>query len=153
MYGITIKYKGPGCYRFIDTTENTIYVGSAKNIHTRLNQHFSNKGSNVDKEAYKSTARVEIIKTKSYGQALALEQYLINEYKPRYNKRDKSHNINSKVVNNEEEYKKLENWQLYYQLQELDKEKINLTKKQDELIMAVTYLIFIIGMAALMLNL
>lgn len=153
MYGITIKYKGPGCYRFLDTTDNTIYIGSAKNIHTRLNQHFSNKGSNVGKEAYTTTARVEIIKTKSYGQALDLEQYLINEYKPRYNKRDKSHNINSKVVNNEEEYKKLENWQLYYQLQELDKEKINLTKKQDELIMAVTYLIFIIGMAALMLNL
>lgn len=145
MYGITIKYKDAGCYRFIDTSENAIYIGSAKNIHTRLNQHFSNKGSNVDKEAYKNTARVEIIKTKSYGQALDLEQYLINEYKPRYNKRDKSHNINSKVVNNEEEYKKLENWQLYYQLQELDKEKINLTKKQDKLIMAVTYAVFIIA--------
>lgn len=153
MYGTTIKYKGSGCYRFIDTTENTIYIGSAKNIHTRLNQHFSNKGSNVDKEAYKSTARVEIIKTKSYGQALDLEQYLINEYKPKYNKRDKSHNINSKVVDNEEEYKRLENWQLYYELQKLDKEKISLTNKQDKLIMTVTYLIFIIGMATLMLNL
>lgn len=67
MYGITIKYKGPGCYRFIDTTDNTIYIDSAKNMHTRLNQLFSPKGSNVGKEAYKSTARVEIIKTKSYG--------------------------------------------------------------------------------------
>lgn len=124
MYGITIKYKGPGCYIFIDTTDNTIYIGSAKKIHTRLNQHFSNKGSNVDKEAYKSTALVEIIKTKSYGQALDLEQYLINEYKPRYNKRDQSPNINSKVVNNEEEYKKLENRQLYYELQKLDKENV-----------------------------
>lgn len=144
MYGVTIKYKVPGCYRFLDTTDNTIYIGSAKNIHTRLNQHFSNKGSNVGKEAYTKTARVEIIKTKSYGQALDLEQYLINEYKPKYNKRDKSHNINSKVVNNEEEYKNLENWQLYYQLQELDKEKMNLTKKQDKLVVAVAYTVFIL---------
>ncbi|SFJ25817.1 GIY-YIG catalytic domain-containing protein [Terrisporobacter glycolicus] len=67
MYGVTIEYKGAGCYRFIDTTQNTIYVGSAKNMHTRLNQDFSPKGSNVEKEAYKSTAIVEIIKTKSYG--------------------------------------------------------------------------------------
>lgn len=145
MYGITIKYKGPGCYRFIDTTENTIYIGSSKNIHTRLNQHFSNKGSNVDKEAYKRIALVEIIKTKSYGQALDLEQYLINEYKPRYNKKDKSHNINSKVVHNEEEYKKLENWQLYYKLKELDKEKIYLNKRQDMALILATYAIFIIA--------
>ncbi|MDY3374197.1 MAG: GIY-YIG nuclease family protein [Terrisporobacter othiniensis] len=54
MYEITIKYKSPRCYRFIDTTENTIYIGSAKKIHTRLNQHFSNKGSNVRKEAHKN---------------------------------------------------------------------------------------------------
>ncbi|SFI95339.1 GIY-YIG catalytic domain-containing protein [Terrisporobacter glycolicus] len=153
MYGITIKYKGPGCYRFIDTTENTIYIGSAKNIHTRLNQHFSNKGSNVGKKAYKSTALVEIIKTDDYAAALALEQFLINKYKPKYNKRDKDHNINSKSVANEEYYEKLENWQLYYQFQELDREKINLTKKQDKLVVAVVYLIFIIGMATLMLNL
>ena len=145
MYGITIKYKGPGCYRFIDTTENTIYIGSSKNIHTRLNQHFSNKGSNVDKEAYKRTARVEIIKTKNYGQALDLEQYLINEYKPKYNKRDKSHNMNSKVVHNEEEYKKLENWQLYYKLKELNKEKIKLSKKEDRALMFVGYAVFIIA--------
>ena len=28
MYGITIKYKGSGCYRFIDELEKIIYVGS-----------------------------------------------------------------------------------------------------------------------------
>ncbi len=90
------------CYIFIYEIKITIYIDSDKNLHTRLSQYFSNKKSNVDKEAYKITARVEIIKTKSYRQALDLEQYLINEYKPKYNKRDKSHNINSKVVANEE---------------------------------------------------
>lgn len=142
MYGITIKYKGPGCYRFLDTLENTIYVGSAKNIHSRLNQHFSKKGSNVGKEAYSKTARVEIIKTDDYATALALEQYLINKYKPKYNKKDKDHNINSKAVVNEDYYEKLENWQLYYELKKLDEEKIDLTKKQDKLVMVVAYVVF-----------
>ena len=145
MYGITIKYKDSGCYRFIDTLENTIYIGSAKNIHTRLNQHFSNKGSNVGKEAYHKTAKVEICKCDHYATTLALEQYLINKYKPKYNKKDKNHNINSKAVTNEEYYNKLENWQLYYELQKLDKEKINLNNKQDKLIIAVTYAVFIIA--------
>lgn len=142
MYGVTIKYKGSGCYRFLDTIENTIYIGSAKSIHTRLNQHFSKKGSNVGKEAYRKTARVEIIKTDDYATALALEQYLINKYKPKYNKRDKNHNINSKAVVHEEIYAKLENWKLYYELKKLDKEKIYLTKKQDKLVMAVAYIVF-----------
>lgn len=145
MYGITIKYKYSGCYRFIDTTENTIYIGSAKKIHTRLNQHFSKKGSNVGKEAYSKTARVEICKCGDYATALALEQYLINKYKPKYNKKDKNHNINSKAVINPEYYENLENWQLYYELQKLDKEKINLNNKQDKALMLVTYAVFVIA--------
>lgn len=144
MYEITIKYKGSGCYRFIDELENIIYVGSAKNIHTRLNQHFSKKGSNVGKEAYKSTAIVEIIKTDDYATALALEQYLINKYKPKYNKRDKSHNINSRVVKNSEYYEKLEKWQLYYKLKNLDKEKIDTNKRQDRALLVITYAMLIL---------
>ena len=140
-----IKYTGPGVYRFIDTSNNIIYVGSAKSIDRRLKSHFSSKGSNVDKEAYKTTARVDILKTDSYGKALDYEQYFINEYKPHYNKRDKSHNLNSKVVKNEDEYKHLESkWKVYWKLKELDTEKINTTKKQDTLVMAISYIVFIL---------
>lgn len=140
-----IKYTGPGIYRFIDTSNNIIYVGSAKSIDRRLKSHFSSKGSNVDKEAYKTTARVDILKTDSYGKALDYEQYFINEYKPHYNKRDKSHNLNSKVVKNEDEYKHLESkWKVYWKLKELDTEKINTTKKQDTLVMAISYIVFIL---------
>ena len=140
-----IKYTGPGVYRFIDTSNNIIYVGSAKSIDRRLKSHFSSKGSNVDKEAYKTTARVEILKTDSYGKALDYEQYFINEYKPHYNKRDKSHNLNSKVVKNEDEYKHLESkWKVYWKLKELDTEKIKTTKKQDTLVMAISYIVFIL---------
>lgn len=140
-----IKYKGPGCYRFIDTIENVIYVGSAKNIDRRLKSHFGGKQGHLGKDTYNQVARVEICKCKDYPSALALEQYLINKYKPRYNSKDKDHNINSKVVANNEIYEKLENWHLYYKLQKLDKEKINLTNKQDKALMLVTYAIFVIA--------
>ena len=145
-----IKYTGSGIYRFIDTSNNVIYVGSAKNIDKRLKSHFSPKGSNVDKEAYKNTSRVEIIKTESYGKALDYEQYFINKYKPHYNKRDKSHNLDSKVVKNEDEYKHLENkWKVYWKLRPLDTDRIKANKKDDlkaMFIVAVMFILVIIEM-------
>lgn len=142
MYGITIKYKGPGCYRFIDELGNVIYIGSAKDIHKRLNTHLRGKGSHLPKEVYNQIAKVEITKTSDYPTALALEQVLINKYKPKYNKKDKSRNMNSKVVKNEEKYSKLENWKLYYDIKELDRDKIEFTKKQDTLLVLFTYAVF-----------
>ena len=141
-----IKYTGSGIYRFIDTSNNVIYVGSAKNIDKRLKSHFSPKGSNVDKEAYKNTAKVEIIKTDSYGKALDYEQYFINKYKPHYNKRDKSHNLDSKVVKNEDEYKHLENkWKVYWKLRPLDIDRIKANKKDDLKAMFIAAVVFILA--------
>ncbi len=145
-----IKYTGSGVYRFIDTSNNIIYVGSAKSVDRRLKSHFSSKGSNVDKEAYKNTAKVEILKTDSYGKALDYEQYFINKYKPHYNKRDKSHNLDSKVVKNEDEYKHLDNkWKLYWKLRSLDTDRIKANKKDDlkaMFIVAVMFILVIIEM-------
>ena len=144
-----VKYTGPGVYRFIDTSNNIIYVGSAKSIDRRLKSHFSSKGSNVDKEAYENTSRVEIIKTESYGKAMDYEQYFINKYKPHYNKRDKSHDLDSKVVKNEDEYKYLDNkWKLYWKLKELDKDKITQSNIEDKkaILIAAVMFILIIGM-------
>ena len=140
-----IKYTGSGIYRFIDTSNNVIYVGSAKNIDKRLKSHFSPKGSNVDKKAYKNTAKVEIIKTDSYGKALDYEQYFINKYKPHYNKRDKSHNLDSKVVKNEDEYKHLDNkWKVYWKLRPLDIDRIKANKKDDLKAMFIAAVVFIL---------
>lgn len=111
------RYRGPGCYRFINEYGKVIYVGSAKNIDRRVHSHFSKSG-HLPKECYQSVARIEVLKCESYGKALDLEQYLINKYKPHYNKRDKSHNINSRVVKDEEEYDKLEHWRMYYKFKE-----------------------------------
>ena len=138
------RYKGPGCYRFLDTLENIIYVGSAKNIDRRLRSHFNGKQGHLGKEVYNQVARVEICKCEDYPSALALEQYLINKYKPRYNKKDKDHNINSKVVSNNEFYENIEAWEVYYKLRSLDKEKIDLTKKQDRALVVVAYSMFIL---------
>ena len=141
-----IKYSGSGVYRFIDTSNNVIYVGSAKNIDKRLKSHFSPKGSNVDKEAYKNTAKVEIIKTDSYGKALDYEQYFINKYKPHYNKRDKSHNLDSKVVKNEDEYEHLENkWKVYWKLRPFDIDRIKANKKDDLKAMFIAAVVFILA--------
>ena len=132
------RYKGPGCYRFLDTLENTIYIGSAKNIDRRLRSHFNGKQGHLGKEV----AIFEICKCEDYPSALALEQFLINKYKPRYNSKDKAHNINSKVVANPDVYENMEAWEVYYKLRNLDKEKIDLTKKQDRAVIAIAYVVF-----------
>ena len=138
------RHKGPGCYRFLDTLENVIYVGSAKNIDRRLRSHFNGKQGHLGREVYNQVARVEICKCEDYPSALALEQYLINKYKPRYNSKDKAHNINSKVVANPDTYESMEKWEVYYKLRSLDKEKIDLTKKQDRALVVVAYSMFIL---------
>ena len=139
-----LKYTGSGVYRFLDTMENIIYVGSSKSVDRRLKSHFGGKQGHLGKNVYSQVARVEVCKCADYPTALALEQYLINKYKPRYNKKDKDHNINSKVVSNNEFYEKLENWKTYYKFKEYDKDKIELNKKQDTLVMAISYIVFIL---------
>lgn len=138
------RYRGPGCYRFLDTLENVIYVGSAKNIDRRLRSHFNGKQGHLGKEVYNQVARVEVCKCADYPTALALEQYLINKYKPRYNSKDKARNIDSKVVANPDVYENMEKWEVYYKLRSLDKEKIDLSKKQDRALVVVAYSMFIL---------
>ena len=139
-----LKYTGSGVYRFLDTMENIIYVGSSKSVDRRLKSHFGGKQGHLGKNVYSQVARVEVCKCTDYPTALALEQYLINKYKPRYNKKDKDHNINSKVVSNNEFYENLENWKTYYKFKEYDKNKIELNKKQDTIVMAISYIVFIL---------
>lgn len=139
-----IRYEGPGCYRFLDTSENIIYVGSAKNIQRRLNSHFGGKQGHLGKNVYSQVARVEVCKCEDYPTALALEQVLISKYRPRCNTKDKSSNINYKPTKNMDYYEGLENWKTYYKFKEYDKDKIELNKKQDTVVMAISYIVFIL---------
>ena len=140
-----MKYKGCGCYRFIDEVGKVIYVGSAKNIDRRIHSHFSKSG-HLPKKCYDSVARIEVLKCESYGKALDNEIYFINKYKPKFNHRDKSHNLDSKVVTDEEAYKHLDNkWKLYWKLRLLDKDKIEANKKDDLKAMFIAAVVFILA--------
>lgn len=141
------KYTSFGCYRFLDDQANVIYIGSSKNIHRRLfSQHF--KRGHLSKECYDNTAKIEIIKTKDYATALALEIYLIDKYLPRFNKKDKRKDLFNKTkFENPAYYEKLEKWQLYHSFREYDFNKIKLTKKQNRLTTAASVVFFILIIA------
>ena len=145
MFNIQNKYTEHGCYRFLDNEAKTIYIGVSKNVHTRLfSQHFKKGFGHLDNECYESTCKIEIIKCKDYAQALSLEQYLIDKYVPRWNKKDKRKDIfNSINFDNIDYYKKLERWNLYYTFREYDKHKIQTNRKQNILALASTFIFFI----------
>lgn len=145
MFNIQNKYTQNGCYRFLDNEARTVYVGISKNVHRRLfSQHFKTGYGHLPIECYKSTCKIEIIKLKDYAQALALEQYLIDKYRPKYNKKDKSKDIfNNTNFDNIDYLKRLENWKLYYTFREFDFNKIKTSKKQSVLALAVTFIFFI----------
>ena len=73
------------CYRFKDINGNIIYVGKTVDINKRMAQHFGSKG-HLDKECYKSVARIEYQKYKTESDALIYETYYITKYSPKYNK-------------------------------------------------------------------
>jgi predicted GIY-YIG superfamily endonuclease len=147
LFNIQNKYNSFGCYRFLDHESKTIYIGTSKNIHRRLfSQHF--KKGHLPKECYNSTCKVEIIKTKDYPSALALEIYLIDKYRPKYNKKDKSKDLfNQTKFDNGDYYKKLEKWQLYYTFKEFDFNKVEISNRQNKLALIATIMFFICVLA------
>lgn len=97
-------------YRFIDKNQKIVYVGKTNNLTKRYNQHFRNRG-HLTKECYNSVWKVEYIKVDSELNALLLETYYINKYRPKYNKLNKTYrptnieNVNLKEIK--------DNWKLY----------------------------------------
>ena len=147
MFNIQKKYESFGCYRFLDNQAQTIYIGKSKNIHRRLfSQHFKKNGTygHLPIQAYKDTCKIEIIKCKDHAQTVALEQYLIDKYLPKYNTSDKRKNLfNPTKFENIDYYKQLEKWKLYYSFREYDFNKIQMSKKQNRLALAITVVFFI----------
>lgn len=97
-------------YRFIDKNQKIVYVGKTNNLTKRYNQHFGNRG-HLTKECYNSVWKVEYIKVDSELNALLLETYYINKFRPKYNKLNKTYrptnieNVNLKEIK--------DNWKLY----------------------------------------
>ena len=141
MFNIQKKYIGPGCYRFLDDEARVIYIGSSKNIHRRLfSQHFKKNGTfgHLPEICYRSTAKIEIMKTNDYPDALKLEQILIDRYIPRYNKKDKRKDLFNKSYDSDIK----EKWTLYYAFREYNFNKIKMTNKQNTIAIAITILFF-----------
>ncbi|HEY1947465.1 MAG TPA: excinuclease ABC subunit UvrC [Bryobacteraceae bacterium] len=77
----------PGVYLYKDAQEKVIYVGKAKNLRSRVRSYF-----NDDRLAEAKTGRliaeardIHFIEVDNNKEALALENNLIKQYKPRFN--------------------------------------------------------------------
>jgi excinuclease ABC subunit C len=78
---------GPGVYLYKDTSGETIYVGKAKSLRNRVRTYFQLSAEfDVRKDQMMDTIDdVEFIMTDTEGEALALENNLIKQHKPKYN--------------------------------------------------------------------
>ena len=86
--------KLPGVYRMLNSKNEILYVGKAKNLTNRLKSYVSEKNHIIRTERMLSqTKKIEITTTSNESEALLLEANLIKKYKPKFNillKDDKS---------------------------------------------------------------
>jgi len=77
----------PGVYLWKDEQGETLYVGKAKSLRSRVRSYFSADNSDNPKNRHLvgKIADVETIVVPSEAHALILEANLIKEYKPRFN--------------------------------------------------------------------
>src|SRR6185369_365860 len=78
---------GPGVYLYKDSSGETIYVGKAKSLRNRVRTYFQLSAEfDVRKDQMMDAIEdVEFIMTDTEGEALALENNLIKQHKPKYN--------------------------------------------------------------------
>ena len=79
-------------YRFLNKDNEVIYVGKAKNLKSRINNH-----NHLPKECYQERDHIEYIRFKSEADMNFAERYFIMKLNPKYNTilADKDFNINS----------------------------------------------------------
>ncbi|MGL5717981.1 MAG: nucleotide excision repair endonuclease [Paraclostridium sp.] len=71
-------------------SKEVIYVGKTnRTVKKRMSEHFGGKG-HLPKECYNKVGKIEYVEVPSDADALLVEQYLINKYKPKYNKNGKA---------------------------------------------------------------
>ena len=78
---------GPGVYVFKDETGQPVYVGKAKSLRARVRSYFQESRSADDKRDLMLEAAhdLETILVDNEHEAMALENNLIKQFKPRYN--------------------------------------------------------------------
>ncbi len=78
--------KLPGVYRMLNTKNEILYVGKAKNLPNRLKSYITEKNHIIRTERMLSqTKKIEITTTSNESEALLLEANLIKKYKPKFN--------------------------------------------------------------------
>ncbi|MDC3000665.1 excinuclease ABC subunit UvrC [Candidatus Pelagibacter sp.] len=86
--------KLPGVYRMLNSNNEILYVGKAKNLPNRLKSYVSEKNHIIRTERMLAqTRRLEVTTTSNESEALLLEANLIKKFKPKFNillKDDKS---------------------------------------------------------------
>jgi len=91
---LSLMPKLPGVYRMLNSKNEILYVGKAKNLTNRLKNYVSEKNHIIRTERMLSqTKKLEITSTSNESEALLLEANLIKKYKPKFNillKDDKS---------------------------------------------------------------
>lgn len=76
----------PGVYRMIDSGDQVLYIGKARNLRKRVASYFQRTPQGPKTQSMvRQIRRVEITITHTEGEALLLESNLIKELKPRYN--------------------------------------------------------------------
>lgn len=76
----------PGVYRMLDSDDNVIYVGKAKNLKKRVSSYFrSNVTDGKTRALVSNISDIDITLTNTETEALLLENNLIKKYQPRYN--------------------------------------------------------------------
>lgn len=102
-------------YRFINKNNEIIYIGQAKNLKNRLNNH-----NHLPKECYEEIERIEYIEFETEDDMGFAEKYFISKNKPKYNVANKNKDITVII----EEFEKKE-W-IKLEKQENNDNKINI---------------------------
>ena len=78
--------KLPGVYRMLNSKNEILYVGKAKNLPNRLKSYIAEKNHIIRTERMLSqTRKLEITTTSNESEALLLEANLIKKHKPKFN--------------------------------------------------------------------
>ena len=78
--------KSAGVYKFLDSSNNVIYIGKAKNLRNRVRSYFTGKKSDEKTRSLVSNINdISVILVETESDALLLENNLIKKFKPKYN--------------------------------------------------------------------